>query len=421
MTDEAIKKRANGEGSVFYRKSDDRWCASLTVVRPDGTTHRPTKTAKTEHGARIKLKEMKRAVAKDGDIYTSRLTVAAWMMKWFETDVVKELRPKTAASYKTNITQYIIPAIGTRLLAILTPDDVRKVATYVEAKGLSSRTSASAYQTLSLGLEAARKEGKAPRNTADLVKRPRTKKAKLALLTADDAIKILYTVAGDRLGSRWAAALLTGARQGELLGLELDRVGDSLDLSWQLQRITWEHGCEGACDKKQGAACPKRKITIPEDHEVRHLEGGLWLSRPKSSKSWRIIPLVEPLRTIIERRVEVARNEPNPHGLLWTSEPDRIAGGGYKDLDGRPLDPSRDNKAWHAVLDRAGLHDARLHDARHTAVDLLYDAGVPEVLIQDIVGQSVLSVTRGYKSKGNHAQLSAALTSMSALVNPLSD
>jgi hypothetical protein len=44
-------------------------------------------------------------------------------------------------------------------------------------------------------------------------------------------------------GSRIAAALFTGARQGELIGLELDRVTDELDLSWQLKRFSWSHHC----------------------------------------------------------------------------------------------------------------------------------------------------------------------------------
>jgi len=225
------------------------------------------------------------------------------------------------------------------------------------------------------------------------------------------------------MGSRWAAALLTGARQGELLGLELDRVTDRLDLSWQLQRLTWSHGCSprdpetARCGRTRGTDCPDRFLRAPEDHEHRHLTGGLWLSRPKSRAGWRDIPLVEPLRSIIERRLAVSAQEPNPHGLLWTAERKKDP---YveelRPLDGSPIDPAKDNYAWHRLLAAAGVRDARLHDARHTTADLLLEAGVSEPVIMEILGQSTLSVMRGYLSRGNHALLGDALSKVSALL-----
>lgn len=128
------------------------------------------------------------------------------------------------------------------------------------------------------------------------------------------------------------------------------------------------------------------------------------MSRPKSGAGWRVIPLVSPLREMLELRQRASVLEANPHGLVWTGE------------NGKPLDPSRDNKAWHAVLALAGAPDARLHDARHTTVDLLYQANVPEADIQEIVGHSVISVTRGYRSRGNKPQIAEGLARMSALM-----
>jgi integrase len=60
--------------------------------------------------------------------------------------------------------------------------------------------------------------------------------------------------------------------------------------------------------------------------------------------------------------------------------------------------------------------DVKLHGARHTTVDLLYEAGVPEAVIAEIVGHSTRAVTRGYKSKGNTKQLTDAMQRMSALL-----
>ncbi|AAT89851.1 integrase [Leifsonia xyli subsp. xyli str. CTCB07] len=58
----------------------------------------------------------------------------------------------------------------------------------------------------------------------------------------------------------------------------------------------------------------------------------------------------------------------------------------------------------------------RLHDLRHTTIDLLYEAGVPEDVIMEIAGQSTRSVTRGYKSRGNQKRLTEGMLQLSALI-----
>ena len=133
------------------------------------------------------------------------------------------------------------------------------------------------------------------------------------------------------------------------------------------------------------------------------------MTRPKSSAGWRIIPLVDPLKSIIHRHIEIM--QPNAHGLLFT-------------IDGAPIDPDRDTKNWKTVLAETGIErDVVLHGLRHTAIDLMYMAGVPEDIIMEIVGQSTRAVTRGYKSRGkvNRARLEEAMQLLSGLFIPQDD
>lgn len=334
----------------------------------------------------------------------------------------KKIAPKTIAAYRTSIEQYIVPAIGAVHLRSLTPMHVGLVEKFIRDRGLGGASAQQAHRVLSLALRDAVRYEHIPRNVAALVGTPKKKPAQLAVLTADDGARILETVRNERLGSRVAAALLTGARQGELLGLEVDRVTDELDLSWQLKRFSWSHGCRkddravARCDAKQGSKCPERYLDASEDREYRHLTGGLWLSRPKSAAEWRVVPLVDPLRASVEQRLQVAATEPNPHGLLWTSDPKTSRLQGRLDLDGSPIDPRDDNRRWRDILTRAGVHDARLHDARHTTVDLLYRAGVSEATISDIVGHSTVAMSRAYRSRGDRAAQRAALAAIAQLV-----
>ncbi|WIE77506.1 tyrosine-type recombinase/integrase [Curtobacterium sp. MCSS17_016] len=351
-------------------------------------------------------------------------TLESWLRHWLPNIHSKKIAPKTTAAYRTSIEQYIVPAIGTVGLRALTPSHVGLVEKFIRDRGLGGASAQHAHRVLSLALRDAVRYEHIPRNVATLVSAPKKKPAQLVALTADDGARILETVQRDRLGSRIAAALLTGARQGELLGLELDRVTDELDLSWQLKRFSWSHGCtskpsaRARCGARQGAKCPDRYLDAPEDQDFRHLAGGLWLSRPKSAAGWRVVPLVDPLRSIIERRVQVAAKEPNPHGLLWTSDPKRTRQGDALTLDGSPIDPRDDNRAWHDVLKRARVRDARLHDARHAAVDLLYAANVSEAVIGDIVGHSTVTMSRAYRSRGDRGAQRAALEAMARLVTP---
>lgn len=401
-------KRAKGEGTIYRRKSDGAWCASIELPSPGRDRRRKVLVARTEAAVKAKLKEARRDLLIHGDLPTNSQTLASWLDVWYRNIASKKNRPKTLAVYKTMIEQYIKPSIGRKPLSKLTPDHVRQVAEFIDGKGLSTTTAMQAHRVLVVALKYAEREGRVTRNVALLTDAPRRAVTHLKALNAAEGVEVLLTAGGrppfapDPYASLWAAVLLTGARQGELLGMELDRVTDVLDLSWQLQRVPWEHGCGNACGRIRGADCPKRKTHFAPGVEHRYITGGLWWMRPKTNAGYRIIPLVEPLKSIIERQAAIVRESPNRYGLLWVTP------------SGQPIDPRDESQAWHALLKRAGVPDVRLHDGRHTTVDLLLAAGVPMDLITDIVGHSSRVTTEGYKSRGNLPRLTEAMKALSA-------
>lgn len=416
-------RRAKGTGSIARVPADERaplrhWQAALDLPRSgDGKRRRQVFHSKDRV---VVLRELELAIhARDSAIRRPKVpallvtpplvpsgSTGEWLRYWLVEIAGREVKPRTAANYKSTVRNHLLPQVGQVPLVELSAADVRGVTSAVLDKGLSSTTALHAYRVLAIALAAAHREGHTYRDAAKQVRPPRKTRPDLAVLTAAHARTIIDASRSDRLGSRWAAALLTGARQGELLGLELDRVGDSLDLSWQLQRLTWTHGCGGRCGWNRGADCPDKRVVAPAGFESRHLTGGLWLTRPKSAAGWRQVPLVEPLRTAVATRREAALTEANPHGLLWTQ-----AG-----TTGAPIDPSGDNRAWKRLLSGLDVPQARLHDARHATVTLLYEAGVPEVVAMELVGHSNSAMTRAYRSRGSRTQLLAAMESVSSLI-----
>ena len=61
----------------------------------------------------------------------------------------------------------------------------------------------------------------------------------------------------------------------------------------------------------------------------------------------------------------------------------------------RPIGRRRDWQDWKTLLKAAGVRNARLHDARHTAATLLLQQGVPARVVMDILGHSQISLTLG--------------------------
>lgn len=369
--------------------------------------------SKDKRIVRKKLQEAIEERRKKGDLRTDVITVEAWFGYWLETYARPEVRPTTFSAYKINVTKQIIPSLGPKTrLDKVTPAMVRRLRADILDKGLSSTYARNAHHILASSLRAAAGEGRIGFNPAEYVTPPRKARTNLDVMSLDEALALIQAIQDRPDAARWATSLLTAARRGEVIGLEWDRVSDVLDLSWQLQRLTLEHGCGDGpvagrvwpCGKIFGAACPEKQLRVPADYDYRHLTGGLYLTRPKSASGWRIIPLVDPLRTMLEAHGATAPD--NEYGLVFARD------------DGEPRDPIRDSAEWRTLMRSVFGDDRtiRLHDVRHTTVDLLYGAGVPEDIVMEIVGHSTRTMTRAYKSRSDIRRLRDAMEQLSTLL-----
>jgi integrase len=411
------KKKARGRlgDGALYKNKDGLWVVALDLppiawdANGNPKRRRKVQRFKVRADADAALREYREQKRKAGTLVTHGVTVEAWFRKWLKVYITPHKRPRTADTYRTYVDSYIIPALGpsTRLNKI-TADSIRAIEGRILSQGLSSTTARNAYHYAAAGLDAAMREGHIYVNPARAITSPRRSRTDLDVFTLDEAIQLLAHLATHKDGAMWATYLLTGARRGEIVGLEPGRVTDVLDLSWQLQRLVYTHGCGGTCGKKRAGNCPERFLEAPPDYEYRQVQDGLYLTRPKSQAGNRAVPLVEPLKSILRSHID--RMESNPWGLLFPGIHQRY---GYQ----IPPDPDRITAEWPILRAEVFGPDryVRLHDVRHTTVDLLYMAGVPEDLITEIVGHSNRSMTRAYKSQGSNPRRIAAMQQLSAL------
>jgi len=75
----------------------------------------------------------------------------------------------------------------------------------------------------------------------------------------------------------------------------------------------------------------------------------------------------------------------------------RKATGVFGTPTGGPINPRTDYTDRKRLLAAAGLHDARLHDARHTAATLLLILGVPERAVMGLMGWSHSAMAGRYQ------------------------
>lgn len=403
-------RSTNGRPKPFQR-ADGMWIARVELPS-DGTRRRRKQVARASKAEAIQAqREMLRELDRTGNLPTASPTLATWLDQWHARMVAPVLKPRTSATYRSYLDQHIIPSIGRIRLDRLTVQHVYRLHEAMEGKGLSTTTALQAHRILAKALGDAEREGRIGRNVAALATAPRRRLAVRPALTAEQAITLLRSVAEDPYEApRWSLALLAGLRQGEALGLTTDALDldtGLLTVSWQLQRLKWAHGCgrrgsSWACGRVRAGSCPDRIMPMPADQEAHEVDGGLWLTRPKSRAGWREVPTVGILHEVLTRYL--GNVEPGRMGLVLHRG------------DGRPVDPSRDAQAWDAALRRAGLPDVPLHSARHTCSSLLAQLGVPEHIRMQILGHSSATVTRGYTHLTG-AEAADAMGRLSALLD----
>ncbi|SDR77767.1 tyrosine-type recombinase/integrase [Corynebacterium timonense] len=375
-------------GNIYRKKSTGLWAFTIDLgVTPDGKRHRREITAKRKD----KLVEKRRKAMKDvldGTYITGTSpTVAAWWTHWCDTIAAPRVRPNVLANYRSYGRVHVIPAIGRQKLDALTVDHVRFLHSTMRDGGASSRTVQAVHNTLHRVLTDALREGKVPFNVCDRMDKPRASSREREALSAAEVRALVNVIEAEppMWRARWLMALRLGARQGECLGMEWERVDlspgqESADVSWQLQRVPWRHGA--GCPCREGvspARCPQREPAAPEGFEIRPCYKGLWFQRPKTAASIRRAPMTPDLAAALR----VWREESGAEGLVFR-------------VNGKPILARDDTAAWRELCVRAGVRPVDLHSARHTMVTGLLEAGVDPEIIRQIVGHSTLVSTRHY-------------------------
>lgn len=295
--------------------------------------------------------ELRRQVETNTYVAPSKQTVAEFLEEWLEKDAKPNTKPKTFKRYAELVKNHITPAMGALRLNKVTPHHVASLLAEKRAEGLSSRTCLHIYRVIHRAFNVAVQWGYVTRNVCDAVRPPKVDEEAPVGLSSEQVDVLLKTAKGDRLYPLFLAAVYTGLRQGELLGLRWADI--DLEAGVALIRQTLEKG------------------------GVRPVFG-----TPKSRRP-RVIPLQDVVVQVLREWKVQQEIERAFHGTDY-EDYDLV----FSQPNGRPLNPHSLTR-WHfkRLLEKAGLPtDIRFHDLRHTFVSRALQAGANPRAVSEIVG-----------------------------------
>jgi len=310
-----------------------------------------------------------------GYVAPSRLTVKAYLLdRWLPRT---RTSPKTRSDRQTHINAYIVPRIGALALQELTGDHLTEMYDDLAVRGrtrkqdpelgwgLSPTTIRRIHTQLHKAFEDAIRWGLLNRNPCDRADPPSTSevtaRAHEARRTyAWDQLRAFLTAAeNDRLYAMWYLFATTGMRRSEMAAL----LWRNVDLDTGLLSVT--------------------RTAVEAAGQVHERE------LTKSSSSRRAIELDEVDVTVLRQHRRWQAEEQLALGGHWR-EPDRV----FTSPVGGRLYPPDITKAFHAILDQAGLPRIRLHDIRHTLATLMLKSGEVTKVVSERLGHSTTAYTQ---------------------------
>jgi integrase len=262
----------------------------------------------------------------------------------FMEEVAKHtLKEKTLVTYESYLKVHIRPELGRMKLALIQPQHIQSLYKDKLNSGLSKKTVHHIHATLRRILNEAVKRGIIHKNPCTSVTPPRVDRHAPSVWTIEEAKTFLSAVEGHRWHGVYLIALTTGARRGEILGME-----------WQ--NINWTKGT----------------VTIVKT--ISEIKGKAVVTNPKTKLSRRTIAL--PVVVL-----ELLKLNQKSTGWVFPSE------------RGTQMSPRNLLRHFYSVLERLDIPKIRFHDLRHTAATILLQKDVHPKKVQELLGHSSITLT----------------------------
>lgn len=350
-----MTRRAKGEGTIYQRASDGRWCGQVTL---------PSGKRKSFYGAKrkdvlAKIDDARRTLERGLPVPSERQTLGDYLTTWLA--MLATVRPSTKNRYAQDARR-IIAALGSTPLAKLSASQVQVFYADLQP-ALSTTTVNHIHGLLHHALHDAQRLQLIAQNVTDFVEVPGPRHVEMTALSEEQARALREAAQGHRFEALYTVAVMVGMRRGELLALK-----------WQDVEL------------ERGTLSVRANIQIVERAPER-----LQIAETKTANSRRMIHLppqaIDALRS--HRTKQIA--ERLQHGSDWQDRGLVFCGhlGGI-------LNPKTPGVHLTRLLRSAGLPLIRFHDLRHTAISIALARGIPVHMVAEMAGDTERTIMKVY-------------------------
>ena len=371
MTTPKTRSRKYGQGSV-YQRADGRWVASLEREPASGGRRRRRSVYRaTKTDANRALRTLIAAHEAGDDSDDRRLTVEQFCDSWLRWIAPLNCRESTVTHYRWLLEHYAMPELGHIRLVALTAQHVGALLIHLGERGLSVSTRRQVRVALHSVVGQAVAQGLLRQNPVSQTPRPalatKDRQGCHDALTVSQVQVLLAGAKGSSLEGPLTVAIGLGLRQGEILGLhwsdiDLDRKTLQVNRTLKPTRLRQPDGSHRVVPQTQDPKTPHSRRRLGLTGEV-----------------------VAALRSTRQSQV-MAR---------------LAAGNAWKDLDyvfttatGTAIDASNLRYRFKRLLTQCELPSIRFHDLRHTAANLMLQAGAPLEAVSEALGHSSIQITK---------------------------
>lgn len=362
------KRRANGEGSIYFVEKEQKWRAEIAWIDNKGNQQRKSWKSKKQSEVKAKLAEFKKQLLLNGtEVAIEDRTFREFADEWVNVILKPKVKPLSYQRKVSTLENQVYPHIGNIPISKLTHSKIQKMVNDLNESGLSYSTIKKAYEAVSGCMRYYRIETSTSFNPCEDITLPeanRKEDSDIEFFTKEERIKIVEEATRTyqdgkhvyRLGWMFVLMLYSGMRVGEVCALTWD------DIDFSARTI----------NVRKNAVEVREKDKDGESHSILITQNST-----KTRSGTRIIPMTEKAYTALS---ELQKITGDCEYIISSSK-------------GKRIRPSRIDRSFHLILDAIGLKRVGVHTLRHTFATMLFHNGCEVKVVSELLGHSNTKIT----------------------------